>query len=279
MNISEAKEEILKLYLKSLKIETSDYYKHPVRLVQAVKSIIGINTDKPVEDLLFYCSSYIEKFEAKENCLSKEFSEIPLMVSYKKLEEGLLNKDVKVAATALAELKTVSEGSQIFEFFIEYSLKHSKESLVLIWSIYRMSFFSDRKFMDQELMLCVNSLIDSPKTMDFHNVHLGLIKENINYIDIYHVINSVYYSNAVRIDKMREYILSSAVYNESEISNFDYKSRNFLWKHINSLKLEDLCIENILKIDSFRAVMKIIEDQKMNPEKFYSIIRKYRDFL
>ena len=133
--------------------------------------------------------------------------------------------------------------------------------------------------MDQELMLCANSLIDSPKTMDFHNVHLGLIKENINYIDIYHVINSVYYSNAVRIDKMREYILSSSIYNESEISNFDYKSRNFLWEHINSLKLEDLCIENILNIDSFRAVMKIIEDQKMNPEKFYSIIRKYREFL
>ena len=81
------------------------------------------------------------------------------------------------------------------------------------------------------------------------------------------------------IDKMREYILSSSVYNEIEISNFDYKSRNFLWEHINSLKLEDLCIENILKIDSFRAVMKIIEDQKMNPEKFYSIIRKYREFL
>ena len=41
------------------------------------KSITGINTDKPVEDLLFYCSSYIEKFEAKDNCLSKEFPEIP----------------------------------------------------------------------------------------------------------------------------------------------------------------------------------------------------------
>ena len=97
-------------------------------------------------------------------------------------------------------------------------------------------------------MLCANSLIDSPKTMNFHNVHLGLIKENINYIDIYHVINSVYYSNTVRIDKMREYILSSSVYNESEISDFDYKSRIFLWEHINSLKLEDLSIENILKI-------------------------------
>ena len=279
MNISEAKEEILKLYLKSLKIETSDCYKHPVRLIQAVKSIIGINIDEPIENLLLFCSSYIEKFRVIEDNISQEFSKTPLMVSYKKLEEGLLNKDIEIATIALAELKTVSEGSQIFEFFIEYSLKHSKESLVLIWSIYRMSFFSDRKFMDQELMLCANSLIDSPKTMNFHNVHLGLIKENINYIDIYHVINSVYYSNAVRIDKMREYILSSSVYNESEISNFDYKSRNFLWEHTNSLKLEDLSIENILKIDSFRAVMKIIEDQKMNPEKFYSIIRKYREFL
>ena len=42
----------------------------------------------------------------------------------------------------------------------------------------------------------------------------------------------------------------------------------FLWEHINSLKLEDLCIENILKIDSFRAIMKIIEDQKMNLKNF-----------
>ena len=208
MNISETKEKILDLYLNSLKITTQDSYHHPVRLVQAVKSIIGVNIKDPIDNLLVFCTNYINKFEIEDSIVLPENNEVPLMVSYKKLEESLLSKDRKEALKALSELKKVSEGSQIFEFFIEYSLKYSNESLLIIWSIYRMSLFSNRKFVNQEFLLCIDSILNSTKKLDFKMVNLVSIKnkENLNYIDLYHVLNSVYYSKTVRNEKMRKYL-------------------------------------------------------------------------
>ena len=47
MNITVVKEELLKLYKKSLFL-SEEYTYHPIRLIQAVKSIIGINIDDPI---------------------------------------------------------------------------------------------------------------------------------------------------------------------------------------------------------------------------------------
>ena len=117
MNISETKEKLLELYLKSLKIRTKDYYSHPVRLVQAVKSITGINIENPIEHLLVFCENYIDEFEAEDDMQPSDNIEMPLMVSYKKLEEALLSKDKKKSSKVLSELKRVSEGSQILKVY------------------------------------------------------------------------------------------------------------------------------------------------------------------
>ena len=62
MNITVVKEELLKLYEKSL-FFSEDYIGHPIRVIQAVKSIIGINTDKPVDSLLEFCKVYTDKYK------------------------------------------------------------------------------------------------------------------------------------------------------------------------------------------------------------------------
>ena len=278
MNISETKEKLLELYLKSLKIRTKDYYSHPVRLVQAVKSITGINIENPIEHLLVFCENYIDEFEAEDDMQPSDNIEIPLMVSYKKLEEALLSKDKNKCLKVLSELKRVSEGSQIFEFFIEYSLKYSNESLLVIWSIYRMSLFSNKQFINKEFSMCIDSIVGSSNLLDFKKIDLDTMqnKEKINYTDLYYVLNDVYYSKTVRNEKMRKYLEGFSNYFCEGFNLSEYYSRNILWNHVNNLRYEDLSIYNILKIDSLRGMMKIVEDEKMNPEELYSIIDNYK---
>ena len=91
MNITVVKEELLKLYEKSL-FFSEDYTSHPIRVIQAVKSIIGINTDKPADSLLEFCKVYTDKYKFIEKINYKNSDlDLPPMVSYKKLEESLLN--------------------------------------------------------------------------------------------------------------------------------------------------------------------------------------------
>ena len=68
-------------------------------------------------------------------------SSISEMISYKNLEEALVNLDGPLAQQRAYELSRVSEGMQIIEFLLEFSFKYSKTSAFLIWSIYRMMLF------------------------------------------------------------------------------------------------------------------------------------------
>mgnify|MGYP001165146507 CR=1 FL=1 len=65
MNITVVKEELLKLYEKSLFL-SEEYTYHPIRVIQAIKSIIGINIDKPIGGLLEFCKEYTDKYAFSE---------------------------------------------------------------------------------------------------------------------------------------------------------------------------------------------------------------------
>ena len=146
MNIAVVKEELLILYEKSL-FFSDDYNYHPIRAIQAVKSIIGIDIDNPVGNLLEFCKVYTEKYKFLEKVNYKDSNTVsPSMVSYKRLEESLLNKDLELSYRNIYSLTTVSEGMQVVEFLLEYSLKYSKESYLFIWSVYRMMLFANKKF-------------------------------------------------------------------------------------------------------------------------------------
>ena len=86
MNITVVKEELLKLYKKSLFL-SEEYNYHPIRLIKAVKSIIGINIDDPIDNLLDFCKEYVDKYDfiEKVNYQNKDLA-FPAMVSYKNLE-------------------------------------------------------------------------------------------------------------------------------------------------------------------------------------------------
>ena len=75
---------------------------------------------------------------------------------------------------------------------------------------------------------------------------------------------------------MRKYLSMFDKYYNKDITSAKYYSRDVLWNYVNDLKYEDLSIHNILEVDGLRAMMKTIEDEKMNPQELYSIIDDYK---
>ena len=65
----------------------------------------------------------------------------------------ILLKNRETCLMELQNLCSVSEGNQIFEYLIEFSAEHSRESIVFIWSAYRVNSFLKNKFSYHLLLL------------------------------------------------------------------------------------------------------------------------------
>ena len=124
MKIQEAKDLLSDLYKKSLYVYNSSASTHPVRVIESSKSIVGIDPNNPIENILKYCSEYVGQFKASEQTYKDINLDIPLVVSYLDLELSLMDNDKKKSFINVFNLLKVSEGTQILEFLLEFSLKY-----------------------------------------------------------------------------------------------------------------------------------------------------------
>ena len=85
----------------------------------------------------------------------KEYKNVPEAISVHSLESCLLAKDIKRARENLFYLSRVSDGIQILEFMLEFSLRYCTDVYKHIWHIMRMQKFLDCEFIVESLNICV----------------------------------------------------------------------------------------------------------------------------
>ena len=274
MNITVVKEELLKLYKKSLFL-SEEYTYHPIRLIQAVKSIIGINIDDPIDNLLDFCKEYTNKYNfiEKVNYKNKEL-DFPAMVSYKSLEESLLNEDLEKTYSNIYYLTTVSEGMQVIEFLLEYSLKYSKNSYSFIWSIYRMMLFTDKKDIFKSLLLCADALIKNKLLIKFNYKEFEDMRSikwqriQNDEFELIAVIFSLYHSKLIRKETINKYISKLLGVKDLKVS-FDKSAKrdiDRMWIHsyFKDLSQKDIKVEDVLYHDAVRSVIKCANENNFN---------------
>ena len=281
MNITAVKEKISLLYEKALNVSDTSSRAHPVRIIQASKSIIGINKDSPIEELLIFCNKYIDSFKLMNFDSDIDKSSVSEMISYKNLEEALVNCDRSAARQSSYELSRVSEGMQIVEFLLQHSFKYSKQSFFLIWSIYRMMLFLDKKFIFESLLLCVESILSSTEI----SKNIFLFKEDVNSFknlsdkefDRCSVFHQIYFSDLVRKEKIIDAMSDIATFSHSlnEKYNGIYESRMKIWSYMNEKKSDEFNCNMILDLDAIRGMMKVFEDNDVCPHGIYEYTKKY----
>ena len=286
---------IEKQALKSLSYKTVNFLNHPIRLIQASKSLIGLNLDTPNEKLLKFNSSVLAN-NTYESIKFKNFKNdnIKEVISTHNLEDAFIKNDKDEVLNELYQLSKVSSSLHILEYLVEISLKQTGKSFLIIWSIYRTIFFISEKDIKFFLDLSIDAIFSdkfSLSDLELLPINDNIIKNSnlsITNIDLFSHLLEAYNSNLVRSDKIK--ILISNVINKRFPCRKDDSSVEFNFKYPQLLKTgrswllefiddidNNITIELILFIDSIRCLFKFLnkKDYKFICAHFERLIKVF----
>ena len=155
MNKEDLKNKIETFYVQSLNIGDPCF----LIALDAIKSIIGMDLNQINTNLLDWFSDTINDIKLSEY-IPHSFENIPGAISFYSLESALLENDKKKSYESVFYLSKVSEGTQIFEFLLEFSLRYTGNCSKYIWHIMRLEKFFDGKYRIESLNRCIELLID-----------------------------------------------------------------------------------------------------------------------
>lgn len=261
MNINEAKIIIDKQLEKVIYADTGGVLDnlHPIRVIQSMKSIIGMDVDNPSEKLI----RWGEKYSNNIDTLAKDYFKYPInkpkeTIVLSDLGKYILSGDQPKSIRELQDLCSVSDGNQIFEYLIEFSSVHHKRALSLIWSAYRINIFMKNKFSYQLLLLSVKSLLKNQFSSN------GIISKVDNF-SVIEAISSTPLTRSFRINEnlpnhnLKDILFNSDIPFSSEVDILA-KGRYAILDYLNDLEFEKITKELILFLDACRAILKKTND-------------------
>lgn len=270
MNTINLKSKFDELYFKALSCELVPNKIHPVRVIQSAKSIVGINPEFPLVNLMSFCNSYIDKFKTSSLDLKFKAVESPEVITFADLEVALKSRSADRSLNAAYNLSKVSDGRHILEFLIEFSLKYKLVSFPNIWSVYKMMLFLKGKDIEKNILFCIHLVInDSSRTSLRINKLLDIDFEKYQYdknnLDLFFIYYSILDEDLVRIGNITKYIKNNLIDSfsfknkdaEANIIN-DQQSLGRLWisQYLEKMNIEDLNANIIITFESFRAAFK-----------------------
>ena len=162
MDLELAKKQFDKQLIFALSINNkSNKGIHPLRVIQALKSIAGINLNDDIERLLLWGDEFLYNFKDSEKYNSKfKFSELNETISLRSIKSSIKDCNYDLSYQNLEQLSRVSDGRPILEYFLELSLKQSGRSFLFIWTAMRTNLFLKNTKIVPILICCLESLLD-----------------------------------------------------------------------------------------------------------------------
>ena len=283
MNKEDLKNKIEKFYVQSLNAD------NPELLIglDAIKSILGISLDNINSTLLDWFSEYMNSAKLSINHLG-EFTDIPGAISFYSLEEALLEKDKERASEAIFYLSKVSEGTQIFEFLLEFSLRHTETCFKYIWHIMRLEKLFNGKYRLESLNKCIELLIDEEYIdCDFSLLdclssweeYLSLIVEKEENMFLYYTI---YKSDLTRFSEIRRLIIGRLdKINKNHCSRINInvnanqikEGRLWITKYFGELKIDNIEFHQVILFDKIRSCLLLAQGD-LETKLFWSHLNK-----
>ena len=154
-NITNLENEMVNLLLLALKqpFLESNYINHPIRIIEASKSLIGLNLKDPNKNIIDFLNSL--KFEEIQSSEEKPKAIKNETISIYQLEDAINNSDTDRINELLDNILNLSDGKHVLEFLVELSLHQEGQSLQVIWPIYKAMNFIGYKSFISEIILSV----------------------------------------------------------------------------------------------------------------------------
>jgi len=243
---------------------------HPLPVIQASRSIIGIDLDHPPRNLLKWLDDYVKDFIPTFHPPTKSNDNLfPDTITYTHLEKLILNKEGSESNIYLTYLLQVADPLHIAEFLIEVSAQISPGSFLFCWSAYRTIQLLGGKNGHSILYHCLPTLLAMQETKNnnekllFDQVELychqfqirktEMLRKNkiIPHLDT--MIQRVTGELNGTSQPIIPIILGSAIKKDGERGLISY---------LSNLKIEDISADLILLLGAFRSAWKFSDNLK-----------------
>ncbi|MBI44655.1 MAG: hypothetical protein CMG66_00640 [Candidatus Marinimicrobia bacterium] len=280
MNKEDLKNKIETFYIKSLNVDNPDF----LIALDAIKSIIGINLDQVKISLLDWFSDSLKGIKINEYKMNN-FKNIPGAISFYSLESALLDNNKKKSYESIFYLSKVSEGTQVFEFLLEFSLKYTEDCFKYIWHIMRLERLFNGKYRIESLNRCVDLLMiadyidccpsERNSALEWDNC----FNSKTDNVLLYYI---VYNSELTRSDTIRRLIsgkLEISSMQDCSSDDINVKEEQLiegkLWinRYFDNLKIKDISLSQIILLDQIRSCL-LFEKQYVDIKLFWNYLNK-----
>tara|TARA_B100000941_G_scaffold82211_1_gene56533 strand:- start:34278 stop:35165 length:888 start_codon:yes stop_codon:yes gene_type:complete len=275
LNSKKLKKDIEKLYLRSLLTEDPIF----INYLDSIKSIIGMDLDSINYSLIKLFEKQIENKNQKLIEIEQK-EKIPEAISIFSLERSLNERNKQKALDNIFYLSRVSDGMQILEFLLEFSLKNCANSHTYIWYIIRMQKFLNGKFILESLNKIIDIIFSDQRIeLKFdkkNNIEWSkILSKKYNSIDDILLYYTIYKSDLIRGIGIKK-VISCRLFEISENSHISkdntkkiYDEQILLgrkWIANNIRKIHDskLSLETIRFFDLVRSCLMLSSNNEEN---------------
>ena len=283
--------------LQALKTPFKSHFPLPIRLVQASKSLIGLNLDFPNQILLKFNSSFLKNINTKSKTKVNLTHDINEVVTLHDLEEAFINKNKKNITDIMYQLSEVSSEIHILEYLIEISLKQSGKSFLSIWSLYKSILFLNDRSIKHFFNLAIDIIFEdkfeilSNSSINNHTNIIQYSNLSIEDIDLYSHLIELDDFELIREAKIKPLILNMIhrKFNTKKLAdkiNTDKKlkygwlldqGRFSLLEFVERPNKYKVNINLILFLDSIRCLFKFLDkkNRKLVCIQFEGLINNF----
>ena len=264
MDIQKTKSELTEIFNKAIfAIHDDGWKRHPLRVVQAVKSLIGINISSPNTKLLTWVKEYSSTLEVRPKSeLMFKLGELEETITIHSLEVAIKGGDQKLVFSHLEQLSRVSDGRPILEFLLELSAQQSGVSFLFVLTALRSNLFLANKKITALLMLCTQSILDDSFK------EWGLNPDNLNFKSTFELncqVLQCHHEDLVRLIKIKPWLptIGEIINSSGDIKNIDDPlnilsiGRQGILDFINKVELNLITPKVILTLDAYRSALKV----------------------
>ena len=233
------------------KLDVENMINHPIRIAEAVKSMVGLNLDTPPINLINYIKD--NNLNISNDSKSENSNRVVNTVSIYQLEEAIKKNNFNESVKIIDDLLKLSDGRHILEYLLEMSFQGTGKSLLIIWAIFKSLNFIGYSSID--------------------NVKNGLI------IAVDSLINDLFINDkAIRDVEKVEIKYLDYLFNEFDLDDFQLQVLGGLYEILNEEFIRDSSIRNSLDYFSKSLVSDFKKAKTINEETSL-IINNRKDLL
>ena len=236
---------------------------HPLPVIQAVKSLIGINPEEPPPVLLKWLEIYIKNFNLEiKNIKTNNLHEIEV-VNIANLGDSINDNNKTKALGYLRQLTRVASVEYIAEYLMELATNKSSCHILFCWNIFKTIRHAKEEELYPLLELSVACLLDMGKNKNPKDCELLFYYKQINKTPL--IRSSTFFPKLdEKINSIRSIVLSeSETLLPENILNYIIKYGIIgLSDSLKQLSIDELNSQMLLRLDSMRSNIQYSNNKK-----------------